>query len=123
MQQMSRNPRKITVRYSSNSNRRYPYLITLHIEIISYLSDPAEVYREISYSYPSHKPEEWRINFGGLQRTVLAKLQAEIFAKVSEIERNGCQVTDQVMSEIEPLISRYSESIFKLFETLQICVT
>ncbi len=91
-------------------------MIALNIEIISYLSDPAEVYRQISYSYPSRKPDEWRINFGGLQRMVLAKLQAELIAKV---ERNGCQVTNQVMSEIEPLISRYSESRFKIFGTLQ----
>lgn len=41
-------------------------------------------------------------------------------AKVREIERNGCQVTNQVMSEIEPLISRYSKSRFKAFGTLQI---
>jgi hypothetical protein len=45
------------------------------IEFVDYLCDSSHVYRQISYAHPDLEPEEWQINFAGLQRTVLAKLQ------------------------------------------------
>lgn len=73
--------------------------------ILEYLSSE---YRELSYTHPDEEPDEWRVNFAGLQRMILGKLQEDIIAKIRQIQDNRHQVTVQTMVEIEPLLARYS---------------
>jgi hypothetical protein len=80
-------------------------------QIIDFLSDPKDFLRDISYWYGPDRDKEWRVNFGGMQRMVLANLQAKLISLVPKIESNGGQVTEKIMADMEPVLARYSKSI------------
>jgi hypothetical protein len=77
-------------------------LLMRHPERIDYLSYE---YREISYV----DGDEWRVNFAGLHRMILAKLQEELIDMVGKIGANGHKVTKDVLANIEPVLAKYSE--------------
>ena|SRR6187402_26842 len=77
-------------------------LLMRHLESIDYLSNE---YREISYV----DGDEWRVNFAGLHRMILAKLQEELIELVSKIGANGREVTKDVLANIESVLAKYSE--------------
>jgi hypothetical protein len=84
---------------------------SLDDQIIDFLSDPKDFLRDISYYYDLGTDREWRVNFGGMQRMVLANLQAKLISLVPKIESNGGQVTEKIMADMEPVLARYSKSI------------
>jgi hypothetical protein len=73
---------------------------------LDYLSNE---FGELSYYHPNEEPSEWRVNFAGLQRMILAKLQEELIAKIRTIQDNEYQVTIQTIVEIEPILAKYSQ--------------
>ncbi len=81
-------------------------MLNIFSAILEYLS---EEYRELSYAHPDEEPDEWRVNFAGLQRMVLAKLQADLIAKIGQIQGDGYQATVQTITEIGPILAKYSQ--------------
>jgi hypothetical protein len=81
-------------------------MLNIFSGILDYLSNE---YRELSYTHPNEKPDEWRVNFAGLQRMILAKLQEDLIAKIRQIQDNRYQATVHTMAEIEPILARYSQ--------------
>jgi len=75
------------------------------------LSYPKEIYREISYHYRDEAIAEWRINFQGLQRLVLAKHQEDLMKLVSKLKPDGPDVvaTRDEIGQIELVLAKYSE--------------
>ncbi|CEL11201.1 hypothetical protein ASPCAL14304 [Aspergillus calidoustus] len=76
---------------------------------IQYLSGNPNVYRE--FTYFDADEQEWRVNFGGLQRMVIARLQEELVDEVSHIKSANFSVTDQGMSKVESILMRYTNAI------------
>jgi hypothetical protein len=81
-------------------------MLNIFSGILDYLSNG---YRELSYTHPDDGPDEWRVNFAGLQRMILAKLQEDLIAKICQIQDNRYQVSVQIMADIEPILARYSQ--------------
>jgi hypothetical protein len=80
-------------------------MLNIYLGTLDYLSNE---YRELSYTHPDEEPDEWHVNFAGLQRMILAKLQEELIVKIRQIQDNRYQVTVQTMAEIESILARYS---------------
>jgi len=81
-------------------------MLNVLLGILDYLRDQ---YRELSYTHPDKEPDEWRVNFAGLQRMILAKLQEDLITKIHQIQDNQHQATVQTIVEIEPILARYSQ--------------
>lgn len=79
-------------------------------ESLGYLSDLHHAYRQISYSYSDKTTQkEWQVNFAGLHRMILVKLQKELIDLVGDIADNGHKVTEDMLERIEPVLAKYSE--------------
>ena len=78
-------------------------------QIVDFLSDSKDFLRDISYCYGRGTDKEWRVNFGGMQRMVLANLQAKLISLVPKIESNGGKVTESIMADMESVLARYSK--------------
>ena len=74
---------------------------------IQYLSNNSQVYREFLYFDDSER--EWRVNFRGLHRMILARLQENLISEIGEIKRSGFMITDEGLARLEPLLTRYSK--------------
>jgi cob(I)alamin adenosyltransferase len=74
------------------------------------LSDLQDAYRQISYARYKQRPaqKEWQVNFAGLHRMILAKLQKELIDLVGEIATNQGEVTENIVERIEPILAKYS---------------
>ncbi|OOG00950.1 hypothetical protein ASPCADRAFT_706 [Aspergillus carbonarius ITEM 5010] len=76
---------------------------------IQYLSNNSQVYREFLYFDDAER--EWRVNFRGLHRMILARLQENLISEIGEIKRSGFMITDEGLARLEPLLTRYTQAV------------